>query len=217
MKPTWERFYRGRVSRVAARLGLAGSLVVLVVALGAGPQQDTPKPTGADAIVAPNEGCARLAMLEGPWRVTETHFGHGGSEVVVTGTEENRWALQKHALRRLYSTKSGQSFYQAMGLLTWDDVDKKYRGVWIDNTTTAGPATVTGEWNEKTKTMTYTVESKDAGGTKARYTVVERYLDGDHREATTYTVDGDDVVKRMVVRYVRTVPCPSGKIVPLGG
>ena len=39
---------------------------------------------------------------------------------------------------------------------------------------------------------------------------VEQFVDAERRVATTYEIKGDTVIKRMVVNYKRTIPCPPG-------
>lgn len=151
----------------------------------------------------------RLEMYEGPWQVTEHHFDDRGREVIVKGTEEIRWVLDRRAVERTYTTSSDTTVYRAMSLLTYNDVAKTYQGVWLDNVSTSGPSTATGEWNNTEKTMTWSIESTTPKGEKATYRVIEKFPDANHRVGTTFVIKGNEVFKRLVVEYTRTIPCPS--------
>ena len=161
---------------------------------------------------------ARLDVFIGPWSVTESHFNPRGELIAtVKGTEEITWILDHRAIRRVYSTATDSTIFKANGTLTWNDADKKYHGVWFDNVSTAGPTTVTGSWDDQTRTMLLQVESSGREGLSVRYRVVERFADPQTRVATTYLVEGSNLVKRMEVEYKRATPCPAKAITILGG
>jgi hypothetical protein len=152
----------------------------------------------------------RLEMFYGLWKVTERHFDAKGKVIAeVKGTEDIDWALNRRAIRRDYATATEVMEYQALGLLTWNAVEKKYHGVWFDNSSTAGPTTVKGDWNKKTRTMTFSVQALGPSGETIGYRVVEHFPDAQHRVATTYLIEGGESVKRMEVEYERTRKCPS--------
>ena len=153
---------------------------------------------------------ARLEMLYGVWRVTERHFNAKGKTVaIVKGAEKIEWLLDRRAIRRDYSTTTDTMVFRAFGILTWNDAEKKYNGVWFDNVSTVGPATVEGVWDEKNRTMTFNVQSLAQNGSTMRHKVVERFEDGEKRVATTYLVDGKKMIKRMEVQYKRARSCPG--------
>ncbi|MCH8881702.1 MAG: DUF1579 family protein [Planctomycetes bacterium] len=151
-----------------------------------------------------------LDLFVGPWSVVERHFNARGEQVaIVKGTEEIVWILDHHAIRRNYMTRTESAVFQAIGTLTFNSVAKHYQGVWLDNRSTAGPTTVTGEWSEETRSMVLTLESSGKNGTTIRHKVIERFLDEKRREAVTYLLRGSEVIKRMEVQYQRTIPCPA--------
>lgn len=161
----------------------------------------------------PEFACPQLATLElflGPWRVTEDHFDAKG-EVVATvrGTEEVAWILDRHAIRRVYTTTTTSTVFRAIGTLTFSDAEDAYRGVWFDNVSTSGPSLVKGEWDAKAKTMVFTVEKRGKDGKVSRYRVVDRFTDEKRRVVTTYLIDGTNTVKLLEVRYRRAIPCPD--------
>ena len=93
--------------------------------------------------------------------------------------------------------------------LTWNDAAGEYHGVWFDNVSTGGPVTTKGDWEDQTPVVEFTTESRRRDGSVIRHKIVERFVDEKTRVATTYLIDGVDVIKRLEVEYVRTVPCPT--------
>lgn len=178
---------------------------------------DTPKSSDSP-IEFPNAELARLEIFIGPWSVTESHFNPRG-EVIgsAKGTEEIIWMLDYHAIRRSYASSGGSTTFRATGTLTWNAAEKKYHGNWYDNASTLGPTTVKGTWDDATKTMTLDVESTGPDGKAVRHKVVEKFESGEKRTATTYLVDGSNLVKRLEVVYQRTTPCPAKIRTILGG
>ncbi len=200
-----------------SRITVFTSLVLLTAASSAGRASAAPVQSGSapagDREIGDyvNSETALLELFIGPWKVTENHFNKRGDVVATTkGTEEVRWIMDKHAIERNYITSTGSTVFRAIGLLTWNDALKRYQGAWFDNTTTSGPNSVKGEWNEDTRTMVFTIESSAKDGSTILHKVVERFVDKERRVATTYLVAGTNVVKLLEVRYKRTIPCPAG-------
>ena len=179
--------------------------VVVAASMVQGDEPDEKK--GGDPVVTQ---VLRLERYVTDWLVREHHFNLKGEQIAtVKGNEEIVWILGKRAIQRTYTTKTDSTSYRAIGTLTWNDVTKKYQGVWIDNVSTTGPTTVEAEWNEKDQTMIYTVDSLAKNGSTVRHRVLERFLDDDNREAVTYLLRGSEVIKRLEVQYQRTIPCPG--------
>lgn len=201
---------------------------LFIVMLSALPAIARDEPDTARSKGSPGEGekavefaspeLARLDIFIGPWSVTESHFNPRGELIAtVKGTEEITWILDRRAIRRAYSTATDSTIFKAQGTLTWNSTEKKYQGVWFDNVSTAGPTTVTGSWDDQTRTMLFQVESSAGAGSTVRYRVVERFADPQTRVATTYLIDGSNLVKRMEVEYKRAVPCPAKALTIIGG
>ena len=157
-----------------------------------------------------NAEMERLERFYGLWAVTERHFDERGKLVgTVKGQEEVEWILKDHAIRRTYRTGTRPHVFEAIGLLTWNTADRKYRGVWMDNTSTVGPTTVTGEWNPKTEVYVFTLDAVGQDGKGVRYRVLEKFHDDETRQATTYLLDGEQLIKRLEVQYKKAAPCPD--------
>ena len=201
------------VTTTSSVLLLGPALPTQALAAGAGAQRSGDRGASEPGYVCPQ--VARLELWYGVWRVTERHFNAKGEAVAtVKGIERIEWLLERRAIRRDYSTTTDTTVFRAFGVLTWNDVEKRYDGVWFDNVSLAGPASVKGQWDEAHRTMTFMVESLTPDGSTARYKVVERIEDENKRFATTYVIDGDRTIKRMEVEYKRARPCP-GKLRPI--
>lgn len=200
--------------RVLLLLSLSG------VCFGAQPAATPPKvspPTEANVEFAGPE-LERLDLFVGAWSVVESHFDPRGEVVATTkGTEEIVWVLDHRAIRRTYTTSGGTSTFRALGLLTWNAMEKKYQGTWYDNVSTLGPTGVKGEWVQDTKTLTLEIESLGSDGKPVRHRVVEKFEGLEKRTATTYRVDGTNLIKRLEVVYQRTTPCPARLRTIIGG
>jgi hypothetical protein len=152
---------------------------------------------------------AKLDLFVGPWSVTENHFDPRGQIMAtVKGTEEITWVLDYRAIRRIYSTSTGEKVFRAHGLITWNEAEKKYHGAWFDNASAAGPTIVKGTWDDQTRTMLFELESSGPNG-PVRHRVVEKFLDAEKRVASTYLVEGSTLTKRLEVEYFRAKPCPG--------
>lgn len=196
------------------RIG-TGVLALIVLSVSA---QGAQKSSNSDAASAKTKqgiefASSELATLDlfvGSWRVIENHFNTRGERVAtVKGSEEIAWVLDHRAIQRTYTTTASAGVFRAIGLLTWNESGKKFQGTWFDNSSTTGPTTMHGEWLPESRTMEFTVESRDKGGSTVQYKVVERLLGLERRVATTYLVQGGKVIKRMEVEYERTIPCPD--------
>jgi hypothetical protein len=158
----------------------------------------------------PTPELAVFQLFEGPWQLVETHFNERGEvTATVKGTEENHWTLDQRVLQRTYMSSTASGVFRALGFVTFNGVEKRYQGVWFDNVSNGGPAQVKGDWEAATKSFQSVVESTGADGKPIRHRIVERFIDADTRVATTYLLNGQEVTKKLEVRYQRSSPCPS--------
>lgn len=198
----------------------AGIIAALLLAVAAHAQSDAKKPDATRSEKQPfvNPETSVMELYVGPWAVVEKHYDPDGKVVAtVNGTEEIAWIVDRRAVRRSYITTSPSNVYRAFGVLSWDDVEKAYRGVWLDNASTNGPSTVTGRWEPDTQTMIFNVESRGEDGSSLTYKIVDHFADPEHHEATTYRLQDSQVTKLLEVQYKRTIPCPAKLRVILDG
>ena len=111
-----------------------------------------------------------LAADEGTWDATiRTYMGGPDAEPSVSkGSEVNEvlpgglWVLSK------FEGDFGGMKFLGRGQFGYDPVKKKYVGTWIDSTSTI-LSVLEGEYDAKTKTMTFVGEGYDPGQ-KAKFT-----------------------------------------------
>ena len=195
---------------------ILGTAIVAILSCACGTEWAQGQPQQIEYV---NSEMERLERYFGLWSVTERHFDARGKSVgVVKGREEVEWILKDHAIKRTYRTGTKPNVFEAIGLLTWNTAERKYRGVWMDNASTLGPTTVTGEWNPKTEVLVFTLDAVGQDGKKVRYRVIEKFDDADTRHTTTYAMEGEKLIKRLEVQYKRAAPCPDKlrTVAPLG-
>ena len=201
----------------AVNLNIVGALLLLTGStLGevAGTKQaQAPKEQKEDKKKAAEISSPELAVLDrfaGPWNVSEAHYNARGEVVGSTkGIEEGAWVLDRRVFRRTYTTGEEGNLFRAIGMITWDAVEKQYEGAWFDNASTNGPTALTGAWDQASNTMTFTLTSTAPDGKPVQHKVIDRFLDDEHRIATTYKVLGNQVEKVIEVQFTRARPCPS--------
>jgi|CXWL01.1.fsa_nt_gi hypothetical protein len=182
-------------------------------------QEQTPKKQNDSKEKTAEFASPELAVLDrfaGPWNVSEAHYNSRGDVVgSAKGIEEGAWVLDRRSLRRTYTSGEEGNLFRAIGMMTWDAVEKHYEGAWFDNASTSGPTALTGVWDEASRTMTFTLISTGTDGKPLQHKVIDRFLDDEHRVATTYKVVGNQVEKVIEVQFTRARPCPSNmSIVP---
>ncbi len=184
------------------------------------PQEDT------KASQTENDDEADLAWPElqvcerylGAWKLVEHHYNTEGKVVAtVEGAEEVTWIVGKRAIQRRYVSGTRKALFRAVGTLTWNNVEGKYHGVWFDSASDGGPATVKGDWNEESQTLTFIMEIKGKDGSSTTHKIVEKFVNEQRRITTTFRVDGDKTVKLLEIDADRISHCPSGIKMFFGG
>lgn len=151
-----------------------------------------------------------LQLFVGAWRVLERHFDEKGREIATAkAVEEITSIVDDEGIQRTYTRKSESQVYRALGMLSWSETQKRYVGLWINNDPRSGPSRVTGEWHPEDKTMVFDVDTHLPDGTVQRLKVVERLLDEERRESTTFELKDGVVIKRMQAQFRRATPCPD--------
>lgn len=206
------RLETGKLSRgIWIGAGILPSIVAATLSVSAAQDGAAKTQTAKTGGVSnfPSLELAKLDRLVGHWEVVETQYNAAGMVLsTIKGKEENTWTLDKHVLRRAYSTK-GELVYDAVGSITWNAAEKKYRGVWFDNVSASGPTLVSGNWGEGEGSLVWVLEMVAHDGTKSQYKVIERFDDEETRTGLTYLMRGTELIKRMEVKYKRAAPCPD--------
>ena len=148
-----------------------------------------------------------LAADEGTWDATIRMYAGGpdAEPAVSKGSEVNEvlpgglWVLSK------FEGDFGGMKFHGRGQFGYDPVKKKYVGTWLDSISTV-LSVLEGEYDAKTKTMTFVGEGFDPGQ-KAKFTqkMVTTTKDDDSRVFTLYMkYEGQPAeVKFMEIAYTK--------------
>jgi hypothetical protein len=157
----------------------------------------------AQEITKPTAEHKILAADEGTWDATIKSYtaGPDAEPMVSKGTEVNTvltgglWVLSK------FEGDFGGMKFEGRGQFGYDPIKKKYVGSWIDSLTPT-LSVLEGEYDAKTKTMTYVGEGIDPQS-RAKYTqkMVTTMKDDGTRVFTLYMKFDKDEVKFMEVTY----------------
>jgi len=202
----------------AAQTGkaLTTAIALIAVAIGLHPRLIA-QAAEKDKKHAPMTFAQAMQVLQqwlGGWTAVERHFDSAGHLAGETkGTEETRLILDDRAIERVYRSAGTAEVYEAQGTFTYDESDGSFIGVWFDNRSTFGPTQSKATWDPETRTMVYENMRSGPGGAVETYRTVERLLDAERRQATTYRVRGQEVIKLLEVSYTRAQPCPESKAI----
>jgi hypothetical protein len=85
------------------------------------------------AAMTPSEGHARLMPMVGTWRATTTFtMAPGAPEQVSEGSSVHRLVLGGRYLEQVYKGTSMGMPFEGMGFTGFDNVRKRYVGIWMD-------------------------------------------------------------------------------------
>jgi hypothetical protein len=145
-----------------------------------------------------------LASEEGTWDGTiKSYMGGPDAEPAVSkGTEVNTvmtgglWVLSK------FEGDFGGMKFEGHGQFGYDPIKKKYVGTWIDSLS-PNLSVLEGEYDPKTKTMTYKGEGVAPEGVKYTQRMVTTTKDDGSRVFTLYMKVGEakDEAKFMEITY----------------
>jgi hypothetical protein len=161
-------------------------------------------PAMAQPGAKPTEEHKILALDEGTWDATIKSYmsGPDAEPAISKGTEVNTvltgglWVLSK------FEGDFGGMKFEGRGQFGYDPIKKKYVGSWIDSMSPS-LSVLEGEYDPKTKTMTYKGEGVAPEGTKYTQKMVTTTKDDGSRVFTLYMkMEGaKDDVKFMEVTY----------------
>jgi hypothetical protein len=172
--------------------------------------QDQP---GQEWVIKPTEQHELLKKDVGTWDATVKIFPMPGAKAMVSkGVEKNR--LLKGGLwliTRFEGEAIGTPFI-GMGQFGYDPAEKKYVGTWVD-TMTPHMMTTKSDYDEATKTMTGTSETRDPiTGEKYTAKMISRYNDDGTRVMEMHRTGEDGKEwKVMEITYKRSEKQPGEK------
>jgi Protein of unknown function (DUF1579) len=186
--------------RHAAAFAAVGASLILATTASA---QDQP---AQEWTIRPTEQHELLKKDVGTWDATVRIFPMPGAKAMVSkGVEKNR--LLKGGLwliTRFEGEAMGTPFI-GMGQFGYDPAEKKYVGTWVD-TMTPHMMTMKSEYDEATKTMTGTSETRDPiTGEKYTAKMINRYNDDGTRVMEMHRTGEDGKESKvMEITYKRS-------------
>ena len=157
-------------------------------------------------LAAPGPSHDRLKKLAGSWDMVVKWTWDPSQPMQETRATSVMTTLMdgRYCQEQTTGEMMGKPF-QGMGLTGYDNVLKKYVGVWIDNAGT-GIMTSEGTADASGNVVNWTGESSDPmSGKTSKVRMVTRFVDDDHHVYEMYikTPDGKGEYKTMEIRYAR--------------
>jgi uncharacterized protein DUF1579 len=143
----------------------------------------------------PGEQHKRLEALAGSWDQTiKMWMDPSKPPTESKATVESRMIMEGRYLEDQVTGEFGGMKFLGRGLIAYDNLQKKYTFVWIDNMGT-GVSTATGNYDPEKKTYTYGgAEIDPASGKKLKTKMVTHVIGKDKYELDMYkVVEGKDV------------------------
>jgi hypothetical protein len=155
---------------------------------------EMPKPTRAHAL---------LKKEVGDWKAEMKAWMGPGDPIVSYGREHNEMLGGFWCLSKFEGTFAGEPFLGS-ATLGYDQTKKIYTGSWIDSMTPERMS-MTGTYDDETRTMTWRTETLGMDGKPVVGKMVVVYEDDDHRSMTMFNpaASGDEMMKVMEVNYTR--------------
>jgi hypothetical protein len=156
------------------------------------------------AAATPGETHKMLARSAGTWTEAVTMWMQPGAPPTTSTAEAtNEMVLGG---RYLKSTNKGNMMgqpFEGIGYTGYDNVKKQFVNSWVDNFGT-GIMTMTGTWDEATKSITFTGSMADPmTGKDTRVRQVWKFTDDNHQTMEMYyPMDGKEV-KSMEIKFTR--------------
>jgi Protein of unknown function (DUF1579) len=157
-----------------------------------------------EAAMTPSEGHARLGPMVGTWSAKTTFLMAPGEAAHVSeGTSEHRLILGGRYLEQAYSGTSMGMPFEGRGITGYDNVRKRYFGIWLDSFGT-GIITSIGTGRPTADKMTAAAEGYEPSGKKVVFDTVVRIQDHDHHTYEMWTkAPNGKRFRNMLVEYER--------------
>lgn len=152
----------------------------------------------------PSDGHRRLDPLVGSFRAkTAFTMMPGAPPDLSEATSEHRWVLGGRYLEQVYKGTSMGMPFEGRGYTAFDNVQKKYLGVWMDTFGT-GLMTSVGVGKPTDREIRMDSEAIDPSGAKVRFDAIIRIEDRDHHTFEMWTKGPDGKrFRQMLVEYTR--------------
>jgi len=156
------------------------------------------------AAATPGETHKMLAKSAGTWSATVTMWMQPGAPPTTsTATATNEMIMGGRYLRSTNKGTFMQMPFEGVGITGYDNVKKQYVNSWIDHMGT-GIMTMTGTWDEASKSITYTGSMADPmTGKDTPFREVWKFTDDNHQVMEMYYPMEGKEFKAMEISYTR--------------
>lgn len=124
------------------------------------------------------------------------------AEPTVAKAKEVNRAVGQFWVVSDFSGSFGGMDFKGHAITGFDPSKKKFVGTWIDSFTPS-PMTMTGAYDEKTKTMTYQTTGIGMEGTEVKGKMTVVYKGKNSRVMTSYEMQAGKPIKMMEITYTR--------------
>jgi hypothetical protein len=145
-----------------------------------------------------------FAKADGDWTVETTMWMEPGAPPAKsTGSAVNKMILGGRYQESKHTGNMMGMPFEGISILGYDNAKKEFVNTWIDNMGT-GIMTMTGKWDESSRTINFTGSSVDpATGKEMKIREVFKLVDDDHQTMEMFmTADGKEF-KSMEVKFTR--------------
>jgi hypothetical protein len=157
-----------------------------------------------EAAARPGPAHELIARTAGKWQVVMKSWMDPASPPMVSeGVEEGEMILGGRYLKSTFKGETFGGVFEGLGLLGYDNLKRKYVGIWIDSMST-GMMTYEGDYDPATRELVCQGDFVDAASGEMRTArLVTRFLD-DHHVFEMWGPDpSGEQVKWMEMTYTR--------------
>lgn len=152
----------------------------------------------------PGQHHEHLAPFVGTWKGTvQMWMAPDAPEMTEESVTEVAWIMGDRFLEWKHTGNYGDMPYEARAIEGYNNVDKRYESMWIDNFGTL-VMYFTGSCSDDGKSREMSAQFTDAvGGGTFKYRVEYKWIDKDHFTYTAFMDKGDGEFKNVMVTYAR--------------
>lgn len=184
------------LGRFVAAAYLMGMVSISIAEEPKAPAED-PMMAAMMKAMTPGPEHATLAKSAGKWKIKNTSWMNPGAPPEVSeSTAERKMILGGRYLEDFTQGTFGGMEFEGRGITGFDNVDKKYYSIWVDNFGT-GIITMIGTCEEARKTCTFKgTYNNPVSGKPETMRLVETWADDDHYAMTFHSPgpDGKETV-----------------------
>ncbi len=151
----------------------------------------------------PNENHERLNHMVGDWKCSVKMWEPGKPPIESSGSCKNEWILQKHYVRTVYQGNFMGAPFEGAGITGYNNITKQYFSTWMDTMST-GMMTEYGQYDETTKTYTYTGKfDSPMGGKMSSQSEIKVLSKDKHILTMLHGKDAESLTRVMEITYER--------------